>query len=148
MTAKQFIEDQLLQLENRLKTSEEILRGYGGRAGDLRMAEPIQNKITELQFEKTALLQKYTEKHPKVIQVTEQIKDLGKQIIGFSGDDLEFGRIAREVELNKKLYSMLKEKLEEARITEAQKVSDVSIVDPAVLPQFQDALIGYADEPG
>ncbi|MCK5427380.1 MAG: AAA family ATPase, partial [Thermodesulfovibrionia bacterium] len=32
------------------------------------------------------------------------------------------------------LYMMFKEKLEEARISEAQKVGDVSIVDPAVMP--------------
>jgi succinoglycan biosynthesis transport protein ExoP len=38
------------------------------------------------------------------------------------------------VDVNKKLYSTLKEKLEEARISEAQKVSAVSIVNPAVLP--------------
>jgi len=132
--ARQFIENQLQQLTDRLRKAEEILRGAGGSAGDLRMAEPIQNKIVELQFEKIALLQKYTEKHPKIIQLTQQIKDLKGQIKGFSGDELEYGSVVREVEINKKLYAMLKEKLEEARITEAQKVSDVSIVDPAVLP--------------
>ena len=29
---------------------------------------------------------------------------------------------------------MFKEKLEEARISEAQKVSDISVVDPAIMP--------------
>ncbi|MFH0940401.1 MAG: polysaccharide biosynthesis tyrosine autokinase [Candidatus Omnitrophota bacterium] len=132
--ARQFIENQLQQLTERMRKADETLRGYGGSASDLRMAEPIQNKIIELQFEKTALLQKYTEKHPKITQLTQQIKDLNGQIRGFSGDELEYGSVIREVEINKKLYAMLKEKLEEARITEAQKVSDVSIVDPAVLP--------------
>jgi tyrosine-protein kinase Etk/Wzc len=132
--ARQFIENQLQQLTDRMKKAEETLRGYGASASDLRMAEPIQNKIVELQFEKTALLQKYTEKHPKIIQLTQQIKDLNGQVKGFSGDELEYGSVVREIEINKKLYAMLKEKLEEARITEAQKVSDASIVDPAVLP--------------
>lgn len=133
-TARQFIEDQLTQLEARLKKAEEQLRGYGDRAGDLRLSEPIQNKITELQLEKTALLQKYTEKHPKIIQIVQQIKDLAAQPMNFSGDEIEYGRLVREVEANKKIYSMLKEKLEEARISEAQKISDVSLVDPAALP--------------
>lgn len=132
--AKQFIEDQLAQLEDRLRKAEESLRAYGGNASELRLAEPIQNKIVELQFERTELLQKYTEKHPKIIQITQQIKDMEGQIKGFSGDEVEYGRAIREVDINKKLYSMLKEKLEEARITEAQKVGDVSIVDPAVFP--------------
>jgi Mrp family chromosome partitioning ATPase/uncharacterized protein involved in exopolysaccharide biosynthesis len=133
-TARQFIEDQLTQLEDRLKKAEEQMRRYGDRAGDLRLSEPLQNKITELQLQKTDLLQKYTEKHPKIIQITQQIKDLVSQPVNFSGDEIEYGRLAREVEANKKIYSMLKEKLEEARISEAQKISDVSLVDPAVLP--------------
>ncbi|MBI5873366.1 MAG: AAA family ATPase [Candidatus Omnitrophica bacterium] len=132
--ARQFIEDQLSALEERLKKAELQLRGYGDRAADLRLAEPTQDKIVELQFEKTALMQKYTEKHPRIIQITQQIKDLGSQTKNFSGDEIEYGRLIREVDVNKKLYGMLKEKLEEARITEAQKVSDASIVDPAVFP--------------
>jgi tyrosine-protein kinase Etk/Wzc len=56
------------------------------------------------------------------------------QLNNVSGQELEYGRLTRELEVNRKLYSMLKEKLEEARITEAQKVADISIVNPAFLP--------------
>jgi len=132
--AREFISDQLKELEGRLASAEERLRQFGDKASEIRQAEPIQNKITELQFEMTALLQKYTEKHPKIIQLKDQIKDLQNQIGDFSVDELEYGRILREVEANKKLYGILKEKFEEARITEAQKVSDISVVDPAALP--------------
>lgn len=132
--AKQFIADQLGQLEERTTKAEEKLRSFSDSASEIRIAEPIQKKIVDLQFEATDLLQKYTEKHPKVIQIKHQIKDLEAQIKGFSKEELEYGRLVREVEANKKLYTMLKEKLEEARITEAQKVSDISIVDPAILP--------------
>ncbi len=132
--AKQFIQEQLSQLEARLRQAEESLHVFGDRAGELRLAEPIQQKIVELKFERTALLQKYTEKHPKIIQLEREIEELEGQVTGTSGDSLEYERAMREVELNRKLYSMLKEKLEEARITEAQKVGDVSVVDPAILP--------------
>jgi capsular exopolysaccharide synthesis family protein len=47
---------------------------------------------------------------------------------------VSYGRAVREIESNKKLFTLLKEKLEEARIAEAEKVSDISVVDPAVLP--------------
>lgn len=133
-SAKQFIADQLDQLESRMMKAEEKLRSFGDKTSEIRIAEPIQNKIIELQFELTSLMQKYTEKHPRIIQLKQQIKDLESQTKGFSRDEIEYGRTMREVEVNKKLYAMLKEKLEEARIAEAQKVSDVSIVDPAVLP--------------
>ncbi len=134
-TAREFISNQLKELEGRLAEAEDRLREFGNRANDIRLAEPMQKKIMELQFEMTALLQKYTEKHPKIIQIRQQIADLESQLGNFSVDELAYGRIVREVEANKKLYGILKEKLEEARITEAQKVSDISIVDPAVMPR-------------
>lgn len=132
--ARVFIEEQLASLENRLKQAEDRLRQFGDETKNIRLAEPIQKKLVDLEFELGELLQRYTEKHPRVIQLKEQIKEMEKQVEGFSDQELAFARLNREVEVNKKLYAMLKEKLEEARISEAEKVPDVSIVDPAVLP--------------
>lgn len=134
-SARQFVEEQLLQLEERLEEGEKHLREFGDGVRDIRLAEPIQKKLVDSAFELAALLQKYTDKHPHVIQLKEEIKNLEMQLKDFSKQELDYARLAREVEVNKKLYSMLKEKLEEARITEAQKVGDVSIVDPAVMPR-------------
>jgi polysaccharide biosynthesis transport protein len=131
---REFIEDQLKTIETKLRSMEEKLRQYGQGTGQIKISEPIEQKLTELQFKLTELLQKYTEKHPQVIQLKDQIKSLEAQVRGVSGEQLEYSRLTREVEVNKKLYSTLKEKLEEARISEAQKVSAVSIVNPAVLP--------------
>lgn len=133
--AKQFIEEQLNSLEERLRQAEERLREFGDEVKNLKLAGPIQDKLMNLEFDLGELLQRYTEKHPKVMQLREQIKSLEMQVEGFSGQELDYARISREVEVNKKLYAMLKEKLEEARISEAEKVSDISLVDPAVLPQ-------------
>jgi tyrosine-protein kinase Etk/Wzc len=132
--ARQFIEEQLSSLENRLEQTEEQLKQFGDEVKHIRLAEPIQKKLVDLEFELGALLQKYTEKHPRVKQIKEQIRDLEEQVRGFSDQELAYARLSREVEVNKKLYAMLKEKLEEARISEAEKVSDISIVDPAVMP--------------
>jgi len=129
--ARQFIEEQLISSDKRLREAEDTLGKLGNNVKNIRLAEPIQNRLMELEFNLAELLQKYTEKHPRVIQLREQIKDLENQLKDFSGQDLEYARLNREVEVNQKLYSMLKEKLEEARISEAQKVSDVSMVDPA-----------------
>lgn len=134
-TARQFIEEQLSQLEGRLEEREEHLRKFGDEVRGVRLAEPIQKKLVDLEFELAAFLRKYTDKHPQVIQLKQQIEELEAQLAGFSGQEMEYARLTREVEVNKKLYSMLKEKLEEARITEGRKVGDVSIVDPAVMPR-------------
>ncbi len=131
---RQFIEDQLASLEDRSSQLEQRLRQFNYSNKDIKLAAPIEKKLTELEFQLAELMQKYTEKHPSVIQLRDQIKSMEAQIEGFSGQDLEYARLEREVEVNKKLYAMLKEKLEEARIAEAQKVGDISIVNPAVLP--------------
>lgn len=132
--ARKFISEQLASLGKKLESTEERLRVFGSEVKGIRVSPSIQNKLTELEFTLLDLRQKYTDKHPAVRQVTEQIKDLEAQLNGFSGQELEYARLNREVEVNRKLYAMLKEKLEEARITEAQKVSDVSMVNPAVMP--------------
>ena len=134
-SARRFIEEQLLQLEERLRAGEERLRELGHGVSDVGVTGSTQSKMVELEFQLVALLKKYTDKHPHVIQLQEQIKDLEGQMANFSGDELEYSRFAREVEVNKKLYSMFKEKLEETRITEAEKVGDASIVYPAVMPR-------------
>lgn len=152
-SALHFIEEQLSKLEDRLRDREERLRKFGDeiKVRDIKLVlgsvEPIQKKLIDLEFELTTLLQRYTDKHPRVTRLKKQIKglelrlkgqtkDLKAQQKGFSEKELEYARLAREVEVNKKLYTMFKEKLEEARITEAQTVGDVSIVDPAVMPTF------------
>lgn len=132
--AREFIEEQLSTLEAKLKETEAKLKNFDEGSSQVRLSEPIEQKLVELQFKLAELLQKYTEKHPQVIQLREQIKGLESQVRGFSEKQLEFTGLSREVEVNRKLYSVLKEKLEEARITEQQKVSDVAIVDPAVPP--------------
>ncbi len=133
-TVRQFIEDQLSSLEKRSKAAEERIRVLGNEVKDIRISPTIQSKLMELQLELATLSQRYTDKHPAVKKIKGQIEMLESQLKGFSGQELEYVRLTREVDVNKKLYEMLREKLEEARIAEAQKVGDVSIVDPAVLP--------------
>ena len=130
--ARQFIEEQLASLESRLKEKEETLKSLSEKSKNFTLTEPIQKKVAELQFDLSALLQKYTEKHPAVIELKERIEELQSKTKSVDGDDLDYARLSREVEADKKLYSLLKEKLEEARITEAQKVGDISVVNPAV----------------
>ncbi len=134
LITRQFIEEQLNSLEDRLHDAEDKLKIFETKTGNLKMNSPIQRKLVDLQVERIALLQRYTSKHPQVQQIEDQIKELEIQLKGFSQQELDYARLSREVDVNQRLYMMLKEKLEEARISEAQKVGDVSIVDPAVKP--------------
>jgi uncharacterized protein involved in exopolysaccharide biosynthesis len=132
--ARQFIEEQLRELDNRLKSAEDKMKGFGDETKRVRLAEPIEKQLTDLQFALAGAMQKYTDKHPTVIQLRAQIQEMQKHTTGYTEGELEYAGLMRESDANKKLYAMLREKLEEARIAEAQKVSDISVVDPAFMP--------------
>jgi len=131
---REFIEEQLLSLEKKLYQTEEKLKEFDESSKNIKIAEPIRQKLVELEFKLQELLQQFTEKHPKVIQLREQIKQIESQLNNFSDKELDYARLQREIEVNKNLYRLLKEKLEEARIKESQRVPDISIVTPATVP--------------
>lgn len=49
--------------------------------------------------------------------------------------EFALARLTREEEVNRKIYNMLKEKLEEARINEAEQYNTIRIIDKAQLPE-------------
>jgi len=48
---------------------------------------------------------------------------------------LEFARLERDRQVNEKYYILMKTKYQETRITEASKISNIRIVDPAIPPE-------------
>ena len=132
--SRTFIEDQLASVENRLMDSEERLRAYGDQVEHIAVAEDIQKKLLALEFELANLLQKYTEKHPKVLMIRQEIIEMEKKQKGYSGKQLQYVRLQREVDVARNIFTMLSQRLEEVKISEAGKVSGAEIVDPAVLP--------------
>ena len=49
---------------------------------------------------------------------------------------LQIARLEREFQLNEKIYLMMKEKLEEAKIQEVSQIGSVDIIDPALAPKY------------
>lgn len=134
-TAKKFIEDQLAAVQARLENSEDRMVIMGDEVENISVSEDVYKKLLDLEFELANLLQKFTEKHPKVKMVREEIKEREAQIKGFSGRQLEYSRLKREVEVARNIFSMLSQKLEEVKIVEAGKVSGAEIIDQAVMPR-------------
>ncbi|MBI4845683.1 MAG: polysaccharide biosynthesis tyrosine autokinase [Candidatus Omnitrophica bacterium] len=129
---RNFIQSQLSSLEERLEFKEERVKELEEYVRNVSISDSMKRRLADLEFQLTELLQKYTEKHPRVVQTQDQIAELKSQGNNEDVKLLEYERLKRELDADKKLYSMLKEKLEEAKINEAQKVGDVFIVNPAV----------------
>jgi tyrosine-protein kinase Etk/Wzc len=120
-------------------------------------------KLTDLEVQKRALLNDYTEQHPAVKALSGQIeelqrkiqatfetslKDLTKQertvtqqIAGYEAElkrlpeaERDLARLTRLSKVNADIYTFLLHKHEEARIAKAATIGSINIVDPAIVP--------------
>ncbi len=64
----------------------------------------------------------------------EQIASARKDLSGLSKDELEYRRLASEVETNRKLSTLLSDKLGAARIREQGEMNVVKVIDPPGFP--------------
>ncbi|MBU2063323.1 MAG: hypothetical protein KKF93_02905, partial [Candidatus Omnitrophica bacterium] len=88
--ARKFIEEQLTSLEMRLQQKEEKIKEQRDKVKNIAFSESMQEKLGELQFKLTGLLQKYTEKHPNIIEIQNQIEDLERKNTSLAGKELEY----------------------------------------------------------
>jgi capsular exopolysaccharide synthesis family protein len=66
--------------------------------------------------------------------IRDQIASLKKNLPAMSKDELEFRRLASDVDTNRRLAAMIQEKLGAARIRESGEMSVVKIIDPPSSP--------------
>ena len=78
----------------------------------------------------------------EVIALEEKSKEYKKLVNQYAAElnklpqrSLEFARLDRDRQVNEKYYILMKTKFQESRITEASRISNVRIVDPAVPPE-------------
>src|SRR6266498_4252472 len=64
----------------------------------------------------------------------EQISGLRKNLTGLSKDELEYRRLSSEVDMNRRLASVIQEKLGASRIRASGEMNVVKVIDPASTP--------------
>src|SRR5215467_2242132 len=64
----------------------------------------------------------------------EQIAGLRKNLSGLSKDELEYRRLSSEVDMNRRLASIIQEKLGASRIRSSGEMNVVKVIDPASTP--------------
>jgi len=131
-----FIQARLEELSVKLKSSEDALEEFKKSGAATGIAIPVQNRLADLAMEKAKLLRNYTELHPDIIKIKGEEESLKEQMQQLPQSEIQYARLMRDFEINEKLYRNLKDKFEEARIAEIEKVADVSLVDPAPVPKF------------
>ena len=123
----------------------------------------LNQKLVDLTTERAALLINYTPKHPQVVDLDarvqsvkqEMIQELEAKLRTFSQREsairdsiarykeryidlpkasLELASLEREVKVNADLYASLKQKHQEFLIKGAERIEEVTIIEPAVPP--------------
>ncbi|TFH30121.1 MAG: polysaccharide biosynthesis tyrosine autokinase, partial [Deltaproteobacteria bacterium] len=124
----------------------------------------MASKLTELEMQRRALVAENTERHPQVKAVQGQIDqlqgkiqstfetarlNLTKQEASINEQIAEYeaklgklpeaertqARLMRHSKVNADIYTFLLQKHEEARIAKASTISNINIVDPAIVPE-------------
>ncbi len=133
-SVREFVEKRMDEIKGKLRASEVALMEFRRKESTAGIAVPLQNKLVELESKRAELLLTYTEVHPDVIKINEQIQGIKERLESMSGTELEFARLTREFQMNEKAYQELEARYHEAQFAEAEEVSDVNIVDPASVP--------------
>jgi len=147
----QFIEAQLKELRGDLDNSENKLQNYKSRAGFVDLgseagvlvtkASELENKLFELEVKKTELLATYTPTHRAVKAVQQQIAGVRKKLAAYKKEiknlpavEQNLAGITRVAKVNSENYTFLLQKREEARIAMESTISNLNVVDAAVIP--------------
>lgn len=128
---REFVEKQLSQMEGKLRVSEDELRKFKEKETASGIGVLLTQRLADLEGQLSQLLAKATELHPDVLKLKDQIAGIKQQLKNLPESELEYVRLSRDVDVNDRIYRMLRDRVEEARIDEAGKVSDVTIVNPA-----------------
>ncbi len=120
-------------------------------------------KLTDLEVQKRSLLSEYTEAHPAVKAIQEQVEEMQKkvqstfetslknlakqeatvtqQLAGYEAGlrklpaaERDLARLTRVSKVNADIYTLLLQKHEEARIVKASTISNINIIDGAIVP--------------
>lgn len=151
-TTKKFVEGQIAKLETNISDIKKKLKALGmsqPMLGQALMEPPtgaveLRTRLAKLKYEVSNLRERYTENYPGITARDAEIKELEAQIVklpeaeretSLDVDMLDVEKLKSELDISQRLYVLLKDRYERARLMEASKTKDIEIVNPAVVPK-------------
>ena len=129
-----FIEKTLHELSGKMKIQEERSR-YLTTQGVVGAGVDIVRRITEAEMKLSELSVKYTDSYPNIVALKEDVAKFKGQLKSLPEEEFEYGILKRDLAVNEVLYSSLQQQLQEAQIREVEKVNDLVLVNPALVPK-------------
>jgi len=109
------------------------------KLGAEQSAEEVKTEYAKLQSLLDSYVERYTEEHPKMIELRSQISSLKNKIQGMEGADAgnktsEYRALEREVDTSQRMYDVLIARLREVDVTSTINISNITVIDRAEVP--------------
>lgn len=142
----EFMEVQIPQLKQKLEQSEAHFNKFREQNGTIDVTQEasiliaesseIEKQISELNLKKAELLTYYTEEHPLVIQINEQLSTLQERknhiregISRLPEMQREFLQLSQDMEINREIYLTMLKNYQQLQIAQAGEIGYVHVVD-------------------
>ena len=141
-----FMETQIPTLKKKLEDSEAIFNNFRKKYGTIDVSKEaellltessqIDVQLNELKLKKADLTTYYTEEHPLVIQINEQLEvlttrkqDIDDTIVGLPEIQREFLQLSADSTINREIYLTLLKNYEQLKIVRAGQIGFARIID-------------------
>lgn len=145
-TTLNFMESQIPQLKHTLEQSEQDFNKFRQQYGTIDVNQEagilvteraeVEKQVSELSLKKAELLTYYTEEHPLVIQIDDQLSTLeGRRneikegISRLPEMQREFLQLSQDAEINREIYLTMLKNYQQLQIAKAGEIGYVRVVD-------------------
>jgi tyrosine-protein kinase Etk/Wzc len=142
----QFMETQIPTLKKKLEDSERTFNKFREKSGTIDVGQEagilltensqIDAQLNELKLKKADLTTYYTEDHPLVIQINEQLavlnarkNEIDNTIAGLPEVQREFLQLSEDTAINREIYLTLLKNYEQLKIVKAGQIGFARIID-------------------
>ena len=141
-----FMETQIPTLKKKLEDSEKEFNKFREKSGTIDIGQEagilltensqIDAQLNELKLKKADLTTYYTEDHPLVIQINEQLdvlnsrkQEIDNTIAGLPEVQREFLQLSEDTTINREIYLTLLKNYEQLKIVKAGQIGFARIID-------------------
>lgn len=141
-----FMETQIPTLKKKLEDSEKEFNKFREKSGTIDIGQEagilltensqIDAQLNELKLKKADLTTYYTEDHPLVIQINEQLdvlnsrkQEIDNTIAGLPEVQREFLQLSEDTAINREIYLTLLKNYEQLKIVKAGQIGFARIID-------------------
>ncbi len=141
-----FMETQIPLLKQKLEASEAVFNNFREESGTIDIGQEagilvgqsaeIDSQVNELKLKKADLITYYTEEHPLVIQINDQIEvlndrqqEIEDRVAGLPEIQREFLKLSEDTSINREIYLTMLKNYQQLKIVKAGQIGYARIID-------------------